>query len=140
MSDEYIKDFDGWFPLKKKIQEERNVPTYRQRDIWWCSTGVNLGVEQDGKNDLYERPVLIVRKFNNRLFMGVPLTSQIKDFPLRHSIFYTKNKGDPAKENQALLTQMCSYDSMRLTRNIARLGHSQFNTIIDEIHKMLVKA
>ena len=140
MSDEYVKDFDGWFPLKKKIQEDCNVPTFRQRDIWWCSTGINLGVEQDGKNDLYERPVLIVRKFNNRQFMGVPLTSQIKDFPLRHSIFYKKYKNQPAQESQALLTQMRSFDAMRLTRDIARLGPSQFNTVMDEIRNMLGNA
>ena len=59
--DTYIKDFDGWHPCKKQIDQLKKRPTIRQREIWWCSIGVNVGVEQDGKNSLYERPVLVVR-------------------------------------------------------------------------------
>lgn len=135
MPDEYIKDFDGWHPLKKKIEKECRVPTIRQRDIWWCSIGVNIGVEQDGKNALYERPVLVVRKFNNRHFMGVPLTTQLKDFPLRHNVFY-RSQGQ-VREGQALLSQMRSYDAMRLTRHVAKLGTKQFKELMESIHDML---
>lgn len=136
MTDDYIKDFDGWHPLKKQIQEDEKVPTIKQREIWWCSIGVNIGVEQDGKNDLYERPVLVVRKFNNRHFMGVPLTTQLKDFPLRKNIFYRNDKGSGVKEGQALLSQMRSYDAMRLTRHVAKLGTGQFNELMQEICEM----
>ena len=135
MTDDYIKDFDGWHPLKKQIQADEKVPTIKQREIWWCSIGVNIGVEQDGKNDLYERPVLVVRKFNNRHFMGVPLTTQLKDFPLRKNIFYGSDSG--VKEGQALLSQMRSYDAMRLTRHVAKLGPKQFNELMQEIREML---
>ncbi len=30
----------------------------------WCSIGINVGDEEDGKNELYERPVLVIKKFN----------------------------------------------------------------------------
>lgn len=82
-----MKDFDGWHPIKTKIELDGKTPTIRQREIWWGSIGVNIGVEQDGKNRLYERPVLVVRKFNHRHFMGIPLTTQLKDFPFRHRIY-----------------------------------------------------
>ena len=137
MNDEYIKDFDGWHPLKKQIQDEERVPTVRQRQIWWCSIGVNIGVEQDGKNDLYERPVLITRKFNHRHFMGIPLTTQLKDFPLRHTIFYRNSAENRVRQGQALLSQMRSYDAMRLTRHIATLGTKQFNALMEAVRDML---
>lgn len=134
---DYIKDFDGWQLLKKQIHAEEKVPTVRQREIWWCSIGVNIGVEQDGKNALYERPVLIIRKFNHRHFMGVPLTTQLKDFPFRHTIHYRNEAEGKVREGQALLSQMRSYDAMRLTRQVAKLGHKQFNELLNEIHAML---
>jgi hypothetical protein len=31
--------------------------------------GTNVGFEEDGKNDLHERPVLVIRKYNSHLFM-----------------------------------------------------------------------
>lgn len=74
---EYEKDFDGWHPVKKGLDERTVIPTFRRREIWWCSTGINVGVEQDGKNHHYERPVLVVCKFNRRLFWGIPLSTQI---------------------------------------------------------------
>ena len=63
--------------------------------------------------------------------MGIPLTTQIKNYSYRKSIYYN------GKQGQALLSQMRSYDAMRLTRKIARLGPTQFDDIMNEIHKML---
>ncbi len=137
MSDDYFKDFDGWFPLKKQIEADCKVPTINQREIWWCSIGVNIGIEQDGKNRLYERPVLVVRKFNNRHFLGVPLTTQLKGFPFRPSVFYRNPGEGRVREGQALISQMRSYDAMRLTRHIAKLGKDQFNGVMAEIRDML---
>lgn len=99
---------------------------------------MNIGVEQDGKNHLYERPILIIRKFNHRHFMGIPLTTQIKDFPLRENVFY--RNGGRLIEGQALISQMRSFDALRLTRHIAKLGKGQFNGIMHEIRDMMKDA
>lgn len=62
------KDFDKWNKRKKIIHEYVNETTheFNQNEVWWCALGLNIGDEEDGKNELYERPVLIVRKFNKR--------------------------------------------------------------------------
>ena len=137
MDNRYIKDFDGWHPVKKQIEQDCKTPTIRQREIWWGSIGINIGVEQDGKNRLYERPVLVVRKFNHRHFMGIPLTTQLKDFPFRHTIYYRNKEEGRVREGQALLSQMRSYDAIRLTRYVAKLGTKQFNSLMRELHEML---
>lgn len=137
MNDKYFKDFDGWLPLKKSLDEEGKYPTFRQREIWWCSTGVNIGVEQDGHNDLFERPVLIVRKFNSRHFLGVPLTTKLKDFPHFHSVYFKAKTDTGSRERKAILSQIRSYDSMRLSRLMARLGEKQFTDLMKDLLKML---
>ena len=136
MDEEYIKDFAGWLPVKEKINDEENAPTFKEREIWWCSAGVNVGVEIDGKNHLYERPVIIVRKFSKRLFWGVPTTTQLKDFPHYHPVFYASDKDMKSKERRAILSQMRPYDSLRLSRPIGRLGHQQFNEMVAELMKL----
>src|SRR6266446_7685513 len=60
------KDFPGWHRQKAQLHAQHQTPTFQEREIWWCSVGVNVGHEMDGKNQFYNRPVLIVRKFNLR--------------------------------------------------------------------------
>lgn len=136
MEHEYEKDFDGWHPIKKNIECNRRAPTIKLREIWWCSIGINIGIEQDGKNRLFERPVLVIRKFNSRHFLGVPLTTQIKNYPFRHKIYYRNRSEDKVREAQALLSQTRSYDATRLTRRIARIGPSQFTTLKIDFRQM----
>ena len=74
----FEKKFDPWNDEKKSL-EKRPVLRVHEGEIWWCSLGVNVGDEQDGKNDLFERPVLIVRKFNNSIVWAVPMITKIKE-------------------------------------------------------------
>jgi len=77
---EYFKDFDTWI-VKKKGLHYRSVvpPLFKERDIWWVSVGVNVGFEEDGKDSNYVRPVLIVKKFNREIFLGVPMSTKLKN-------------------------------------------------------------
>ena len=45
------KDFDKWNSLKKIFEKENRELFAHPREVWWCSLGVNLGAEIDGKND-----------------------------------------------------------------------------------------
>ena len=43
------KDFDSWNGEKKNLEQiGHNNLVFHEREIWWCSIGVNLGDEQDG--------------------------------------------------------------------------------------------
>ena len=73
-------DFENWSNLKKSLNDKNEIPPYWNiRDVWWLSLGLNIGHEQNGKGEFFKRPVLVINKFNKRLFWGVPLTTQIKD-------------------------------------------------------------
>jgi mRNA-degrading endonuclease toxin of MazEF toxin-antitoxin module len=71
------KDFDGWNTLKKNIDHQNKNSFGQAKDIWWCSLGLNIGSEEDGKNELFERPVLILKVFNKNMVRVVPLTSKL---------------------------------------------------------------
>ena len=51
MISEYIKDFDKWNNSKKLINENNRQVFGYPREVWWCSLGVNVGSEIDGKNE-----------------------------------------------------------------------------------------
>jgi mRNA interferase MazF len=88
-----MKDYSTWHRLKRKIDAidygmlddaEKLIYTkhmYREREIWWCSIWENIWHEQDGKNEQFERPVLILRKFSQDVFLGIPMTSTTKNHP-----------------------------------------------------------
>lgn len=72
------KDFDKWNHNKKTLDASVKEVFFHDREVWWCKLGVNVGFEQDGKGDRFARPILIVKKFNNQIFWGVPLSTKIK--------------------------------------------------------------
>lgn len=58
-----MKDFDTWSKEKKTLEQEgHDSLVFHEREIWWCSIGINVGDEQDGKNERFERPVLVLKK------------------------------------------------------------------------------
>lgn len=74
------KNFYRWSREKIRIENNKEIlPIFHEQEIWWCSIGINIGDEEDGKNTFYERPVLVVRKFSNKLAWVVPLTTKLRD-------------------------------------------------------------
>ena len=132
----HMKDFNGWNRLKRKLSRKRDtsVPTIKEREIWWTSIGINIGDEEDGKNELYNRPVLIVRKFSARLFWGVPLTTKIKSSGLYFPIDFKEQK------QSVMLTHLRLYDAKRLQDDHSRMGtlpEGQFNAVKAALKNLL---
>jgi hypothetical protein len=66
------KNFDAWNE-QKKVADTREIARdffFHEREVWWCALGANVGMEADGKHDQFERPVLIVNKFQQRHDLG----------------------------------------------------------------------
>jgi len=45
-----FKDFINWIQQKISLDREDRVIPFREREVWRCSVGVNLGCESNGKN------------------------------------------------------------------------------------------
>lgn len=81
MNAQLSKNFDKWNEIKKKLDVSERSVEFNEREIWWCSIGINVGSEQHSQTEDFSRPVLVIRKFTRDIFWGIPLTTRIK--PLR---------------------------------------------------------
>lgn len=122
------KDFDGWNKLQKFMDEQqpKNI-FFKIREIWWCSLGINIGSEENGKNSLYERPVLIEKIFNGDMVRVIPLTSRLKDNAFHVIITFG------AYKNSAALSHMRTISPKRLSRKIGRLDNDQFAVVKEKL-------
>lgn len=127
------KDFDGWNKKKKIINEIEFSGYISERDVWWCSIGLNIGSEEDGKNEEYERPVLIIKKFNRRMVLVVPLTTKLKD-EFYHFRFFGNGR-----EHSAILSQIRILSTSRLTRHIWRVDEKIFKQLCENIINKLFR-
>lgn len=125
-----IKDFSEWNSVKTQLQE-RNAPTFREREIWWCHLGLNLGTETDGKGTAYQRPVLVLRKFNRRSLVAIPLSTQIKE---RQDYFRFHFHG---RIQCAILSQIRKIDSIRLFNKMGEIRTEPFEAIRNAAKAML---
>ena len=118
------KDFDNWNNFKKRIDTNHPRPLFKEGEVWWCHLGANVGVEIDGKDSTFVRPVVIVRKFNRYSFYGLPLTTQFEE---GHSFYHIFEFND--RRQAANLTQMRLIDSKRLQRRMVDLSDGVFENI-----------
>ena len=118
-----MKKYDDWNEVKKTVEGLKAL-YFHEREIFYAKIGENIGFEQSGKGDNYERPVLIVKKFNNRIFFGVPLSTTNKT-----GIFYYSFEFIKRKKSVAILSQHKLIDAKRLDRKIGVMSKSDFKNI-----------
>lgn len=131
--DFFPKDFDRWIAKKKEYHYRKTIPPlFKERDIWWMSIGVNVGFEEDGKNSNFVRPVLIVKKFNRELFLGIPMSTKIKN---NQYYIQVTVKG---KNVSVLSSQIRVLSSKRMWNKLAELDQNDFNKVVREVSKFFL--
>lgn len=132
-----LKDFINWIQRKIFLHTQNRVIPFTEREIWWCDIGINLGYEIDGKNKTFNRPVLIVRKFNHRQFWGLPLTTKQPKNNL-YSFEIKTNKG----KSFAAMSQLRCLDVSRLSTPLVKnykLPENDFEQITNKLVEILTK-
>ena len=127
------KDFNTWNALKKHIHEKRFLAFVHAREVWWCSLGLNVGAEQDGKHAAFERPVLILRKFNRESVLIAPITSQRKRTP--YHVRFT----DDGNEYAVIISQVRLISTRRLRRRIFRMPEDAFGEVLSALLRMIAQ-
>lgn len=125
------RDYVGWYKLKSKLQTRSKLATFKEREVWWCSLGANIGDEQDGKHALFERPVIILRKYSSQLFTAVPLSTSV-----RKGEFYVDISLKDVK-SVALLSQIRTLSAKRLQRRIGIVTEIKKGEILDSYFMLL---
>lgn len=123
-----MQQFVDWTKLKIQLHQSDTIHRFDEREIWWASLGINIGTEENGKNFNFERPVLVLKKFDSQSLWIIPLSSKVKDGPFYyryqlHGITYS-----------AIPMQLRLMSSKRLLRRIGHFPKPDF----EKIHELLI--
>jgi len=126
-----IPEYNQWNNVKKRISESKHKPPYyKESDIWWVSVGYNIGNEVYGKGKNFVRPVLVIKKFNRDFFLGIPLSTKIKD-----NLYYIPITVKE-KAISALISQIRAFSSKRMSNKLAELDEENYKKVLEKIQKM----
>jgi mRNA interferase MazF len=126
---EHVKDFEKWSTLKQILDARPGMAFAYPREVWWCSLGANIGAEIDGKNDSFERPVLVVRVYNKETLLVVPVTTKEKNDRFHHKI------DSGGKSSWASLTQIRVISNKRLLRKVDTITEEAFSSLKEALKK-----
>lgn len=93
------------------------------REVWWCTFGLNLGTEIDGKNDSFERPAIVMKVYNKEMMVVLPLTTRQKKDPYHYRVAFE------SKTVWVKLTQMRVISNKRLSRKVNVVDKKVFEEI-----------
>ncbi len=125
------KDFNSWNIEKKRINNEKRIVFAHPREVWWCSLGINVGAEIDGKNNNFERPVLVLKVYNKETLLVLPITTKIKNDSF-HCLVKIKSGTAWVK-----LTQARVISNLRLLRKVDVLSETEFEKVKKEFNKFI---
>lgn len=115
-----IKRFLEWIQNKSNIDLKPRGKIIHICEVYWCSLGENIGDEENGKGDTFRRPVLVIKKFNNNIFWGLPMSTKLKD-----NMYYVQVllKNIP---QSVMISQLRILDTKRLEQYIGYVSREDF--------------
>lgn len=129
----FSKEFDIWNKTKKILNDQDREVFGYPREVWWCSIGINVGAEIDGKNENFERPVIIMRVYNKETMLVLPTTSkERKDkfhFEVRVDATNPKTGEVYKRTVYVKLTQARVISNKRLLRKVDVIPEEEFEKI-----------
>lgn len=129
--------FNSWNKQKQAINEKADV--YQPKlfpktgEVWMIALGKNIGYEQNGIGSNFSRPVLVFKKFNNQMYLGIPLSSKQKNIDFYFN--YTDPLGNSVA---AILAQLKLISIKRFYRKMYLMDSSSFESIKRKLQKILM--
>lgn len=125
------KDFDRWNENKKLIDSKTSL-MYHERELWWCSLGLNVGFEQNGSSLEFRRPVLVLKGLSRSTCIIIPVTTSKNTHKYRIPLGLV---GD--KQSVAIISQLRIIDTRRLVKKIGTIDRILFSEIRKTAKAML---
>ena len=133
------KDFKKWHGKKELIDEIKQRPFFHEREIWFCHIGLNIGFEQDGSGEEFLRPVVIIRKFTDKIFWGIPLTRSKEHHKInkKSEKYYYSLVFIPGVKSVAILSQIRLIDARRLARLMGMMEEKDFKILKQKLKDLI---
>ena len=128
-------DFNKWNEVKKELHKQNIRRSFKTRDIFYMKMGQNIGYEQNGKGEHFVRPVLILKKITNEMFIGIPLSTQIKEGSWFYKFDFMKN--NIISNNIAIIPQIKMYSTKRLLNRIGKMKLENFSELKQKIKEFI---
>lgn len=133
-----LQQFIDW--TKRKIRHHFEEPDdksifFREKEIWWAALGKNIGYEIDGKHELFERPIVILKKYTPNMCFVLPLSTQIKN-PKQWYQYVISIEGTASA---IILSQGKTVSHKRLLRRIGTLNTETYNSLISQFCEQFAK-
>lgn len=126
------KDYSDWHGIKTTINNDKARPHFHEREIWFCSLGRNIGFEQDGRGVDLQRPIVILKKFNNEVCLAIPLTKNPKK-----GIHYFNFSYQDGVISTAILSQIRLIDSKRLDYKSGNISTEDFANLKQKFRQLI---
>jgi mRNA interferase MazF len=107
------KDFDRWNEIKKNIDHESKNKKVETGSFHWCSLGLNVGTEINGKDLFFRRPVFVLKRISYSKCLVVPLTTSGREYKHKERLGFIKGR-----KNYLLLDQIKIIDTKRILNQI----------------------
>ena len=91
-----------------------------------------MGVEINGKNDNFERPVLVIKKFNRRMALVLPLTKAEKE----NKYYYKLNLASD-DFSSVVLSQVRLVSGERFLRLMKKVPDNTFDEVVQKLEDLL---
>ena len=124
-------EFDTWNIQKQSTHKRKHVLP-NEKEVWWVRIGKNIGFEQNGKGELFLRPVLVFRLFNSKMFFGIPMSSGSKNEKSDFCFKVTHNE----KQYFLLLPQARLFSTKRLQQLIRTIDSNEFMLVKKAFRKL----
>ena len=120
------KEYDKWNELKKLTQFDTGKHDYfpQEGEVWMGVLGKNIGREQNGGGDNFSRALLVVKKFNNEIFLILPLSTKQKKID-----YYYNFVDESGKKVSAILAQIRLVHIKRFKRKLYSLSSQDMSEI-----------
>ena len=125
--------FDTWNNQKKQLHAIEKTIGFSVFEIVFIRIGSNVGYEQDGKGEDFLRPVLVYKKFNNRVFLGIPLTSVENNDKFHFGFEYKKGI-----KSYAILSQVRLFDIKRAKYKDGKISKENFKKLQEKMLDLIV--
>lgn len=131
-----MKKYDEWNEIKKQTSLKERKLGIKPREIFWVKIGQNIGDEEFGKGEIFSRPVLVLRQLTQDLFIGVPITTAIKENDYFHTFEFETKKG--ISKNSAMILQFRTFSKKRITDRIGKMNIEDFKKVQSKLLRIIV--
>ena len=130
-----IQNLVEWNEEKIEIFQKDRTCFPKERQIWVCKLGINLGREQNGNMQTFMRPVLILSHLGEN-FIVLPLTSQIKENPFRYRL--ESETIGLSQKSEIMLDQIRTVSQKRMVWQLGWCSKNDFAQIKNRMSELIL--